>query len=128
MPPQSAGTDLTVQITEIATKLDQVIANQNAQDVRVEELYRTIRGHNGTPGLVTTVEVIRNAVLLGQSSASPRVDNSATPAPGQRDKWKEMPWWVTAVISPVIVTLLTFFLLNVVPHVLNVPVVTTPIP
>jgi len=70
------GRDDTVPQTSVLDKLDKVIAGQTemttaqatmllrleALEKRVEELYMTVRGHNGTPGMVTEMAVIKTTL------------------------------------------------------------------
>lgn len=104
---------------EIGGKLDTLISGQTslstrmqAVEMEVSELNRTVRGHNGSPGLVTKVALIQEALKV-----SPHVDKPDDKPDGKQFiTWQ---WLVDKAAMPVIVAFILWFLLTVLPQILG---------
>jgi hypothetical protein len=130
----------------VNSKLDTVIATQAAVDSRLENLEkqagettRTLRGFNGTPGLVTQVAVLEStvkAVPCIKAGHPPCEDNAKPahlPAPnsqgdggrGASSTYISWQWAAEKLIVPVMVTFVAWFLFTILPqwfqHLSNVP-------
>lgn len=106
--------DVFALYNEIGGKLDTLITGQTSLSTRMQavenevaELNRTVRGHNGSPGLVTKVALIQETL-----KASPHVDK---PDGKQFITWQ---WLVDKATMPVIIACVIWLLLTVLPQLL----------
>lgn len=48
--------------SDVEKKLDRILDSQESMRADISELKRTVRGHNGTPGLVAEVAIIKEKI------------------------------------------------------------------
>jgi hypothetical protein len=139
---------------QIMDRLNTIVRSTDAMEKRLEsvedsvvELGRTIRGHNGTEGLVTKMAVLSTSVdivvkndlerekqlceladsvneikaELGIISVTHKKDEESKDKIGSViESSKKMPWYVDKIFSPVIVAIVLWFLFTLIPHI-NAP-------
>jgi len=126
------GKDDTVPQASVLDKLDKVIAGQvemstsqatmmlrlEALEKRVEELYVTVRGYNGTPGLVTDVAVIKMTV----SQALAEKDKTDKDDDGEGGEKRDNPSTEEKIMDklawPLVTTFLFWVLYDILPKVI----------
>jgi hypothetical protein len=125
----SQDNELTVELyKEISAKLDVVIGGQASSAVRlqsvedqVSELYRTVRGFNGTPGIVTEVALLREAVNSQKESPNlDKVENHEGAGKTDEAKFVSFRWIIDTASNlafPIVVAFLIWFFASFVPTV-----------
>jgi len=124
---------LNERLMDVQRLLVRMEAAQQAQDrhlisldASVEELNRTVRGHNGTPGLVTDVALVREAVQKMQVvpaaiPASPKTQNDEDESNNGSRMWVIEKLFLPVVV-PAITAAIIYLIFSVIPHVSQVPV------
>lgn len=100
---------LEVRITGLQERLTVV-------EKSVDELTRTLRGFNGTPGLITDVALIKEAVRAKKGN-----DEAGNEDEGEEDDSGGVTWrWLVEKVGlPVITAFVLWFLLTILPDLLQ---------
>lgn len=104
-----------IRLEDVQTKQSSMSRQLDSTSEQVTELYRTLRGSNGHPGIVTEVALLREKInAMSASSSKPDTDTS--------DSNKITYSWliekvIFPVITPAIVALIIYVLFDVVPYV-----------
>jgi uncharacterized coiled-coil protein SlyX len=112
---------ITAQFDTLEERMDgkfkHLIQQQAQQNESLEKLNRTVRGHNGTPGLVTQVALLNERI----ENLKQEVDEeSAGEKPAEDEEEKGAVRWgmVGKFVIPIVASFLTWLLITVLPEVL----------
>lgn len=111
---KSTDVKLEAVLTNIGT-IGEKITNLEAT---VGDLNRTVRGYNGTPGLITILEIVKKDVEANKAAiVQHKIDEEKLDAVKERRTltWK---WLVESLGTPVVISIIVWLLLTVVPTVM----------
>lgn len=109
-----------IRLEDVQTKQSSMSRQLDSTSEQVTELYRTLRGSNGHPGIVTEVALLREKINA-MSGNDAKSDREMEKADSNKITYS---WFIEKVIFPVItpavVAVIIYLLFNVVPHVKEV--------
>lgn len=105
--------------------LDKIVETQGDMSQNIAELNRTVRGKNGTPGLVTSVEVVKTKVDALEKSLHTHVTTAesdkrgAAPADPEKTQRDFMNKIIVENGKPIVLAFVIWILLTVLPQVVS---------
>ncbi len=115
MPPKNENeTNPTSDVTnaEILSQVKLVLYRLDDLEDQVTDLSHTVRGVNGTPGLVTEVALIRQQL----AGLSPGVDKDKDP---KSKSDTALMWAMDKLVVPAVTAIILWLLFQAIPHVAN---------